>query len=76
MKPKALCTHISSFRRTLDDTTKVVVFIRTEQWESGTVATFVNAVEDAATGKDITSKFSSKQLSEMVFHKLAFPTCN
>lgn len=75
MKNKVLSTHRSSFRRTLDDSTKVIVFIRTEYWESGSVATFVDAVEDAASGKDITSKFSNKKLGELVFYALAFPTC-
>lgn len=73
MKPKVLSTHIASFRRTLRGDQKVVVFTRSEQWESGTVATFVDAVEDAATGKDITSEFSAKEMGELVFNEINFP---
>jgi hypothetical protein len=73
MKPKVISTHINSFHLTVRGGQKVIVFTRSEQWATGTVATFVDAVEAHPTGEDITSQFSAKELGEMVFHGIACP---
>lgn len=73
MKRKVISTHISSFHRTIRGGQKVCVFTRSEQWENGIVATFVDAVEAHPTGEDITSQLSAKELGDLVFQVINFP---
>lgn len=73
MKPQVISTHIHSFNRTLRGGQPVKVFARSEQWESGTVATFITAVEDITTGEDITSQFSTKEMNDFVWEAIQLP---
>lgn len=72
MNNRVISLNNSSFHRILRGGQKVTVFTRSEQWESGTVATFITSIEDTTTGEDITADFSEKEKNDLLWETLVF----